>query len=203
MDGVFQAFNALYRLLLAEPEDELAQVRERAITALGRTPVSAPAPLPGGGVPARATRPGDPLTAQLRAQRSSVDFLRAVASRERPVVCFVDDLQWAGRTPLGLFELVLGEEPIEGLLLVGAYRELGLDPRIRWSTSSTRSREGKSAVHLRLDKLPPPSHVALIAETLRADPAVAASLTEAIRRMRRAIPTRPWRSSTLCAATGC
>ena len=34
-DGVFQAFNALYRLLLAEPEDELAQVRERAIAALG------------------------------------------------------------------------------------------------------------------------------------------------------------------------
>ena len=44
----------------------------------------------------------------------------------------------------------------------------------------TRSREVESAVHLRLDNLPPPSHVALIAETLRADPAVAASLAEAI-----------------------
>ena len=34
-DGVFQAFNALYRLLLAEPEEELAAVRERAVSALG------------------------------------------------------------------------------------------------------------------------------------------------------------------------
>ena len=61
----------------------------------------------------------------MRAQRNAVEILRAVASRKRPVVFFVDDLQWAGRTPLGLFDLVLGEEPIEGLLLVGAYRDGG------------------------------------------------------------------------------
>ena len=43
------------------------------------------------------------------------------------MVFFVDDLQWAGRTPLGLFDLVLSEEPIAGLLLVGAYREDDVD----------------------------------------------------------------------------
>jgi predicted ATPase len=50
-----------------------------------------------------------------------------VASRKRPVVFVVDDLQWAGRTPLGFIDLVLGEENLEGLLVVGAYREGDVD----------------------------------------------------------------------------
>src|SRR5215472_14350546 len=61
--------------------------------------------------------------AQSRAQRAEAAVLRAVASRERPVVVFLDDLQWAGRVALGCVDLVLSEEPAEGLLLVGAYRE--------------------------------------------------------------------------------
>ena len=123
-DGVAQAFRALGRLLLAEPEDELAAVRERLLVALGPN-----AGLTTAVIPEFATLlavppdPGDPLTAQIRTQRNAVDVLRAIASRERPVVVFVDDMQWAGRTPIGLFDLVLSEEPVEGLLLVGAYRE--------------------------------------------------------------------------------
>jgi predicted ATPase len=39
---------------------------------------------------------GDPLTAQTRLQRATKAALRAVASRKRPVVLFLDDLQWAG-----------------------------------------------------------------------------------------------------------
>ena len=38
-DAVNQAFRALGRLLLAEPEDELAQFRERILAAVGPTPV--------------------------------------------------------------------------------------------------------------------------------------------------------------------
>ncbi len=71
--------------------------------------------------------PGDPLTAQVRAQRTAAQVLRAVASPNRPVVVFLDDLQWAGRTPLGFVDLVLSEEPIDGLLLVGAYRDGEVD----------------------------------------------------------------------------
>lgn len=36
---------------------------------------------------------------------------------------FIDDLQWAGTVPVGLVDLLLSEEPLEGLLLVGAYRD--------------------------------------------------------------------------------
>ena len=82
-DGVAQAFRALGRLLLAEPEDELAAVRERLLRALGPNAGLATAVIPEFatllGVPPDA---GDPLTAQPRAQRNAVQILRAVASRD-------------------------------------------------------------------------------------------------------------------------
>ena len=123
-DAAHQALRALGRLLLAEPEQELAQVRGRIVAAVGPN-----AGLLAATVPEFAALlgvdpdPGDPLTAQLRAQHAAAGVLRAVASPDRPVVVFVDDLQWAGRAPLGLVDLVLGGEPAEGLLLVAAYRD--------------------------------------------------------------------------------
>jgi signal transduction histidine kinase len=180
-DGVYQAFRALGRLLLAEPDDELGELRGRILDAVG-----ANAGLLTATVPEFATLlgvaadPGDPLTAQARAQRNAVAVLRAVASRKRPVVFFVDDLQWAGRAPLGFVDLVLSEEPVEGLLLVGAYRDTEVDaghplaaPLFHWSD------EG-GVRHLRLDHLPVPSLVSLVAEMLRAEPVTAAGLVEAI-----------------------
>ena len=128
-DAVYQAFRALGRLLLAEPDDELRELRGRILEALGPNAGLAAATVPELatllGVPPDR---GDQLTAQVRAQRNSVAVLRAVASRKRPVVFFIDDLQWAGRTPLGLVDLVLSDEPIDGLLLVVAYRDSEVDP---------------------------------------------------------------------------
>jgi signal transduction histidine kinase len=126
-DGIFQAFRALGRLLLSEPDDELAELRERMLSALGPNASMASAVLPEFavllGVPPET---GDPLTAQVRVQHSAVDMLRAVASPKRPVMLFVDDLQWAGPTSIGIIDLVLREQ-VEGLLLVGAHRT-GMDP---------------------------------------------------------------------------
>ena len=136
-DAVHQAFRALGRLLLAEPEEELTEVRERILAGLGPNAGLATAVTPEfAALLAVPPNPGDPLTAQARAQRNAVEILRAVASWGRPVVMFVDDLQWGGRTPLGLFDLVLGEEPIEGLLLVGAYRDGEVMRPIRWRRRS-------------------------------------------------------------------
>jgi predicted ATPase len=80
-----QAFRALGRLLLSEPEDELRQMRDRMLGAVG-----ANAGLLTAVIPEFATLlavppdPGDPLTAQARAQRSSLEALRAIASPTRP-----------------------------------------------------------------------------------------------------------------------
>jgi predicted ATPase/signal transduction histidine kinase len=180
-NAVYQAFRALGRMLLAEPEDELAEVRERALTALG-----ANAGLLSATIPEFATLlgvppdPGNPLTAQVRAQRVGMQGLRAVASRKRPVVVFLDDLQWGGRTPLGFIDLVLTEEPVDGLLLVGAYREADMDAAHPLAALLSRWRDQAGVRQLRLDNLPAPSLTTMVAEMLHADQAAAAGLVEVI-----------------------
>ncbi|MFI5608553.1 AAA family ATPase [Amycolatopsis sp. NPDC051903] len=176
-DGCYQAFRSLGRLLLAEPESELARVRRRILDAVGPNAGLVTAVVPEFaallGVP---PDPGDPLTAQSRAQHNSVRILRAVAARERPVVLFLDDLQWAGRGPLGFVDLLLDEEPIPGLLLVGAQRAGEAEP----AALLARARDRAGVRHLRLRNLTAPSLVAMVAETLRTDAAAAARLVEVI-----------------------
>ena len=180
-DAVYQALRALGRLLLAELEDELAEVRLRIVEAVGANAGLLTATVPEFaallGVPPDA---GDPLTAQARAQRNAVQVLRAVASRKRPVVFFMDDLQWAGRTPVGFVEMLLGEEPVRGLLLVGAYRDPEVDAAHPLAAPLSRWRERADVRHVRLDNLAVADSVAMVAEMLHVDPPTAASLVEAI-----------------------
>ncbi|TCJ38090.1 diguanylate cyclase domain-containing protein [Parafrankia sp. BMG5.11] len=182
-DGVRQAFRALGRLLLAEPEDDLAEVRDRMLKALAPHAGLTAAVVPELGALLRVPpEPGDPMTAQARAQRDAVEILRAVASRKRPVVFFVDDLQWAGRMPLGFVDRILsGEEPVEGLLLVGAYRESDVDvthpltPMLaRWRSQPTGSR------HVRLGNLTPEGQATMVADLLHLAPTPAAELARLI-----------------------
>jgi predicted ATPase/signal transduction histidine kinase len=180
-DGVYQAFRALGRLLLAEPEDELAKVRERMLRSLGANAGLLTATVPEfAALLAVPADPGDPLTSQVRVQEVAVEVLRAVASRKRPLVVFVDGLQWAGRTPLGFVDLVLTEEHIEGLLLVGAYRDVDLDPAHPLAAPLSRWRERADVEHLRLDDLSVPSLVTMTAEMLHVSRASAVSLVEVV-----------------------
>jgi predicted ATPase/signal transduction histidine kinase len=180
-DAGYQAFRALGRLLLAEPEDALAELRMRIVAAAGANAGLLTAVLPEFAA-LLETPPdaGDPLTAQTRVQRAELAALRAVASRERPVVLFLDDLQWAGRTPLGFVDLVLSEEPADGLLLVGAYREDEVDAAHPLAAPLSRWRNQAAVQHLRLDNLPGPALAAMVAEMLHADLATVAGLAEAI-----------------------
>ena len=119
-DAINQALRALGRLLLAEPDDQLTEARRRILGAVSSNAGLLTATVPEfAALLAMPSEPGDPLTAQVRAARMAVQVLRAVASRERPLVLFLDDLQWAGRAPLGVVDLLLSEEPVEGLLLRG------------------------------------------------------------------------------------
>jgi signal transduction histidine kinase len=180
-DAVYQAFRRIGRMLLAEPDDELAEVRHRILAAVGPNAGLVTSVLPEFetllGVP---PDPGDPSTRQVRLQRAGVEVLRAVVSRKRPLLFFVDDLQWAGRTPLGSVDLLLGEEHIEGLLLVAAYRDDDLDAAHPLTPLLARWRDQPDVQDLYLDNLPASSLEALVAEMLHADPATAAGLAAAI-----------------------
>jgi predicted ATPase len=176
-DAVNQALRALGRLLLAGSEEELAEIRERILGVVGPNAGLLAATVPEfAALPGVPTDPGDPLTAQVRAQRASLEVLHAVASRKRPVVLFLDDLQWAGRTVLGFVDLVLSEDPIEGLLLVGAYRDSDVDAAHPLAARLSRWLDQATVRRLRLVNLPEPSLVAMVAEMLRAGRAAAAAL---------------------------
>ena len=179
--AVNQAFRALGRLLLAEPEDELTEVRGRIMATVGANVGLLAAAVPEfAALLAVPPDPGDLLTAHVRAQRTGVAVLRAVASRKRPVLLFVDDLQWAGSTPIGFVDQVLSEEPIEGLLLVGAYRGGDVDTAHPLAAPLSRWRAQAGVRHLRLDNLPVPSLITMVAEMLHVEPGAAAGLVEQI-----------------------
>jgi signal transduction histidine kinase len=173
-DAVNQAFRSLGRLLLAEPEEDLAAVRRRILETAG-----ASAGLLAATVPEFAAllgvgpEAGDPLTAQVRAQHAAVGVLRAVASPDRLVVVFVDDLQWAGRPSLGLVDLVLTEEPAAGLLLVAAYRDGEVDGSHPLAGLLARWREQPGMREVRLGNLPAAQLAAMVAEMLQGDRAAA------------------------------
>ncbi|WP_330186164.1 AAA family ATPase [Dactylosporangium sp. AC04546] len=180
-DAVRQAFRALGRLLLAEPERDLGKLRERILEALGANAGLETAITPEfAALLAVPPDAGDPLTAQVRAQRMGVDVLRAVVSRERPVVMFVDDLQWAGRTPLGFVDLVLGEEQIDGLLLVGAYRDADVDAAQSLAAPLSRWLQQPGVRHVHLANLPVSGSVTMVAEMLRTDRATEQGLVDVI-----------------------
>ena len=126
------------------------------------------------------SEPGDPLTAQVRAARVAVQVLRAVASRKRPLVLFLDDLQWAGQASLGVVDLLLSEEPVEGLLLVVAYREGSVEAAHPLAGLLSRWYQQAGVEHLRLANLPVSGSVTMAAEMLHVDPAAAAGLVEEI-----------------------
>ena len=179
-DAVNQAFRALGRRLLAEPDDQLSNVRQQILDAVGSNAGLLTAAVPEfAALLAVKPEPGDPLTAQVRAQRTAGHVLRAVASRQRPVVLFLDDLQWAGRTPLGVVDLVLSEDQIDGLLLVGAYRDSD-DAAESLAALLSRWPEQAGVTQVRLANLPTPSLVTMVAEMLRVDAATAADLVELI-----------------------
>jgi hypothetical protein len=128
--GNVQALRALGRLLLAEPEAELKQHRERLLRELGGDAGLITAALPEFsillGVPPGAM-PDDPAEAQARLFSAGVALLRSVASSQRPVVMFIDDLQWAAPNSVIFIDTILTCN-LPGLLLVGAYREAGTHP---------------------------------------------------------------------------
>ncbi len=124
--AIASAFEDLVRRLLAEPEDVLADWRQRIVEALGAHAQlivdiipdlvhiigqQPPAPVLG------------PVEARNRLHRVFGDFVAVFARRDRGLVLFLDDLQWSDAASLTLVEALLTDPMTRHLLLVGAYRD--------------------------------------------------------------------------------
>ncbi|MEU7874679.1 diguanylate cyclase [Dactylosporangium sp. NPDC049140] len=185
-DAVRQAMRALARMLLAEPEDRLAVIRERLREALGAdiglvtTDPEFEALL--GRPPEVAV--ADPRTAQARLNQACLAALKALASTARPIVVVIDDLQWAGPASVGFVDAVLSSGGLPGVLLVCAYREAEVNDAHPLSAALPRWRDqGRPPVAVRLANLGSADVCELLGELLRlpARDADAGSLAEVVR----------------------
>lgn len=74
-----------------------------------------------GDLPPVETLPGP--ESQHRLHRACIDLFRCVARPERPLVLFLDDLQWADPASMRLLEALLTTDDLGHILVVGAYRD--------------------------------------------------------------------------------
>ena len=183
-DAVQQVMIAMFRLLLAEPEAEIAHARVRLGEELGSNLDLACALFPEmAQVMERPGRAGEgelpPPPARLR--QIGMSLLRAMASPRRPVVMVVDDLQWATATPMALIDGVLTEGGVPGLMLVGAYRQTEVDEGHPLSVMLERwERLGVAPKQIMLANLEPAGLGELVAGMLRMPEPAVASLAQAV-----------------------
>jgi len=126
-----QVFQAFVSLLLTEEEDVLATWKTRILNAVGNlgnvlTNVIPNLELVIGDQP-EIPEVG-PTQAQNRLNLVFGNFVRAIARQEHPLVLALDDLQWADSASLGLLKVLMSDQEIQYLLLIGAYREHEVGP---------------------------------------------------------------------------
>ncbi len=125
-----QSILQLCHLLLAKPEAKLDAWRRRIAASIGPDAevlfdlVPDLAVLLGPQPPAPAL---GPLETRVRLRAKLLTLIRAVASPERPLVLFLDDLQWADQPSLDFIAGLLEEPAADGLLLIGAFRDNEVD----------------------------------------------------------------------------
>lgn len=169
--GVAQALRALVRQLLGQGEAALVQWRAVLAQALGENAGVLAELLPEialivGATPAPQPLPG--IEAQNRFRRVLQRFVAALAQPGRPLVLFLDDLQWADAATLSLLEPLLTDPETGSLLLIGAYRDNELDaaPRLVHTLAALQA-AGAALQRIVLGPLGEEDLAALVADTLR------------------------------------
>jgi predicted ATPase/GAF domain-containing protein/HPt (histidine-containing phosphotransfer) domain-containing protein len=90
--------------------------------------------------------PLPPAEAHSRFERSFQQFVRASATRDCPLVLFLDDLQWADSASLSVVRQVLGSAEQEYLLVIGNYRDDEVDA-VHPLSKCLEALEGRLPIH--------------------------------------------------------
>jgi diguanylate cyclase (GGDEF)-like protein len=110
----------------------------------------------------------EPQAAQNRFTLVFQNFIRVFCTAEHPLAIFLDDLQWADAATLSLLKLILTDNHIQSLLLIGAYRDNEVDSihPLRLTLKQLQA-EGIAIHHVALQPLTLESVNQLIADTLQ------------------------------------
>jgi predicted ATPase/class 3 adenylate cyclase len=128
--AVIRAFDDLVRQLLTEEDDSIAALQSCLKDALGDGASLLAEVVPNleallGELPQRQLL--DPSRQRNLFNRSVSVFLETIASRERPLVIVLDDLQWADTATIAFIEGMSVSGLEDSLMFVGAYRDNEVD----------------------------------------------------------------------------
>jgi predicted ATPase len=123
--AIIQAFKELLKQLLTETDAQLAEWKEKILSAVGANgrviiEIIPEVELIIGEQPSLLDLA--PAEAQKRFNFIFQDFIKVFTEPAHPLAIFLDDLQWADGASLKLIELLLTSSDV-GLLLIGAYRD--------------------------------------------------------------------------------
>lgn len=185
--SLLEALGTLVRQLLGEPEARLAEQRKRLRAAMMGEMKNALGVmvelLPELALvvgPTEAAAPLSPDQAQARLARVLPAFIDVFSAPGRPLVLFLDDLQWADGPTLRMIELLVRRTGMAGsgnLLLIGAYRDNETPPGHPLSELRERLKGDRQRVAvIELAPLNIGQVAALLGDALRVDAAACAGL---------------------------
>jgi predicted ATPase/signal transduction histidine kinase len=129
---ILDAFRQILRLILTENSEKIEKWKRRLMRSLG---INASAIV--SVIPELELLLGkiDPVVEEIGAVEAENrfnfafhNFIRSFSDSDRPIVLFLDDLQWVDAASLKLIERLMSDEDIGYLLIVGAYRSNEVDP---------------------------------------------------------------------------
>lgn len=179
-----QTFNALCDQLLSESNEHLEHWRQRILAGIGNNGqvligVFSRLELLIGSQPPVAEV--DLQAAQNRFIQVFQNFVQVICSPEKPLVLFLDDLQWADSGSISLLQTLLSRSDIRGLHVVGAYRDNEVEsthPLHLMLNEITKAGRLYTTIHL--GNLSYESVVALAADTLSVSQSEVGSLAKII-----------------------
>jgi predicted ATPase/signal transduction histidine kinase/tRNA A-37 threonylcarbamoyl transferase component Bud32 len=179
-----QAFQNLMRQLLTESAAEVHKWRVKILEALGDNSQVIIEVIPElerliGKQPEVPELEGN--AAQNRFNLLFQKFIRLFATKEHPLVIFLDDLQWADSASLKLMQLLMSEIDTRYLLLMGAYRDNEVFPAHPLMLTLDEIRKDSATVNqITLAPLDKTSLNRLIADTMICPPERAIPLAELV-----------------------
>lgn len=124
--ALVEAFQEVFRQVLAEDRDRLARTRRELEDGLrGSAPLLVRI-LPQIELLLGRQPPAPPLAgaeSTVRLQHAICQLVRVLATREHPLAMFLDDLQWADSASVSLIRILIADRDVSHFALIGAYRD--------------------------------------------------------------------------------
>ncbi len=179
-----QAFRELMEQLLSESDADLEQWQTKIMKAVGENGQVIVEVIPELERIIGKQQPVSELLGNAAENRFNLvfqKFISVFATKEHPLVIFLDDLQWSDSASLKLMQLLMSEKDSQNLLVIGAYRDNEVSPAHPFMLTIAEMEKAQVTVNtITLEPLSQSDVNDLIADTLLCDRPLAQPLTDLV-----------------------